>query len=220
MFATRLRFCVTRLRNRRPGFYQFDDALFLCHTERVLTRAHARKNLKEDLVAIGASVALAWFLISSGALVTFLAATDAGKIFESFVIGIFFTSAFTIAPAAIFLAELSQSISPWMVALFGALGAMCGDLILFLFIRDRLTEDIKGLFPKSAVRHFLNSFHLGFWKWLSPMLGAFIIASPLPDEFGVSLLGLSRVKVAVLLPVAFVMNFLGILALAGVVRLF
>ena len=136
---------------------------------------------------MGASVALAWFLISSGVLAGLLAATDAGKIFESFAVGIFFTSAFTLAPAAIFLGELSQSISPWVVATFGALGAMCGDLILFLFIRDRLAEDI--------------------------------IASPLPDEFGVSLLGLSRVKVAILLPVAFVMNFLGILAVAGIASL-
>lgn len=215
------------------GRRQFGDALFLCHTPTstllrklvwgytysVLSRLQAKKNLKEDSIAVLVSVLLAWFLISSGVFAHLLASTDVGKIFESFVVGIFFTSAFTLAPAAILLAGLSESISPWAVALFGALGAMCGDLILFLFIRDRLAEDIKGLFPKSAVRRFLNSFHLGFWKWLSPILGALIIASPLPDEFGVSLLGLSRVRLAVLLPVAFVMNFLGILAIAGVASL-
>lgn len=182
----------------------------------MLSRTKARQNIKEDIIAVGVSVLLAWFLISSGAFSGLIASTDAGKIFESFVIGIFFTSAFTLAPAAIFLAELSQAISPWAVALFGALGAMCGDLILFLFIRDRLAGDIKALFPKSVVRHFLNSFHLGFWKWLAPLLGALIIASPLPDEFGISLLGLSRIRVAVLLPVALVMNFLGILLITAV----
>mgnify|MGYP001604981296 CR=1 FL=1 len=182
----------------------------------MLSRAKARVNIKEDLVAIGVSVLLAWVLITSGLFAGLLASTDAGKIFESFVVGFFFTSAFTLVPAAVFLAELSQTISPWSVALFGALGAMCGDLVLFLFIRDRLANDIKALFPKAAVRHFLNSFHLGFWKWLAPILGALIIASPLPDEFGVSLLGLSRTRIAVLLPVAFVMNFLGILAVATV----
>ena len=180
----------------------------------MLSRLQARKNIKEDLIAVSVSVLFAWLLISSGTLSSFLAETDTGKIFESFVVGLFFTSAFTIAPAAIFLAELSQSISPWAVAFFGALGAMCGDLILFIFIRDRLAADIKALFPKSAVRRFLNSFHLGFWKWLSPVLGALIIASPLPDEFGLSLLGLSRTRVALLLPIAFLMNFLGILGVA------
>ena len=183
---------------------------------RMLSRAHAKKNLKEDLINVGVSILIAWFLISSGTLSRFLLETDTGMIFESFVIGIFFTSAFTLAPAAVFLGELSQHVSPWVVALFGALGAMCGDIVLFLFIRDRLAGDIKALFPKRAVRHFLNSFHLGFWKWFAPVLGALIIASPLPDEFGLSLLGLSRTRLAVLMPVAFVMNFLGILLVASI----
>lgn len=185
-----------------------------------MTRAEARRHIKEDIIALSASVLLAWFLISSGAFSYVLADTDAGKIFESFTIGIFFTSAFTIAPAAVFFAKLSQTISPFTVALFGALGAMCGDLILFLFVRDRLAKDIENLFHKKVVRHFLNSFHLGFWKWLAPLLGALIIASPLPDEFGISLLGLSRVRIAVLLPVAFAMNFLGVLFITTAARAF
>ncbi len=186
------------------------------YTVVMLSRAKARQNIREDIIAICVSVLLAWFLISSGMFSDLIASTDAGQIFESFVIGIFFTSAFTLAPAAIFLSQLSSALSPWTVALFGALGAMCGDLILFLFIRDRLASDLEALFPKSVVRHVLNSFHLGFWKWLAPILGALIIASPLPDEFGLSLLGLSRVRVATLLPIAFVMNFLGILLISAV----
>lgn len=182
----------------------------------MLTRAEARRNFREDIVAICTGIVLAWVLITSGMFAELLASTDAGKLFESFFVGLFFTSAFTLAPASVFLAELSQTISPWTVATFGALGAMCGDLVLFLFIRDRLADDIKGMFPKIAVRRFLNSFHLGFWKWLAPLLGALIIASPLPDEFGISLLGLSRTRVAIFLPLSFAMNFLGILAVAAV----
>jgi hypothetical protein len=185
----------------------------------MLTRAEARRNFREDIVAICIGIFLAWVLITSGLFAQLLASTDAGKIFESFFVGLFFTSAFTIAPASVFLAELSQTISPWVVAFFGALGAMCGDLILFLFIRDRFAEDIKGMFPRTAVHRFLHSFHLGFWKWLAPLLGALIIASPLPDELGVSLLGLSKTRIAVFLPISFVMNFLGVLLVAGVASL-
>lgn len=185
----------------------------------VISHARAIKNLKEDAVNVVVSVFLAWFLISSGLLAELLAKTDAGKIAESFAAGFFFTSAFTIAPAAVVLAKLSATVSPFAVAFFGALGAMCGDLAIFLFIRDRLAEDIKGFFRGRAARRFLNSFHLGFWKWLAPLLGALIIASPLPDELGLSLLGLSRTRVAILLPLAFIMNFLGILAVAGITAL-
>ncbi len=185
----------------------------------MLPRSQARHQLREDIVVIAASVLLAWALISSGTLAQLTAVTHAGKLLESFVGGLFFTSAFTIAPAAILLGNLSHTLSPWSVALVGAFGAMCGDLILFLFIRDRLAKDIEGVFPRRAVRRFLRSFHLGFWKWLAPVLGALIIASPLPDEFGLSLLGLSRVRVMVLLPLSFCMNLLGILAVAGVANL-
>jgi hypothetical protein len=90
---------------------------------------------------------------------------------------------------------------------------MIGDLILFLFIRDRFADDLAASFKPSLARHILSSFHLGFLKWLAPVVGALIIASPLPDELGLGLMGISKTKIAILLPVSFVMNFLGICAL-------
>jgi hypothetical protein len=99
-----------------------------------------------------------------------------------------------------------------MVGVFfwGGLGAMFGDLILFLFIRDRFADDLKKVFRPSSTKYLLKSLHFGFMRWLSPVIGAIIIASPLPDEFGITLLGMSKMKVIVLMPIAFVMNMLGI----------
>jgi hypothetical protein len=62
----------------------------------------------------------------------------------------------------------------------------------------------------NMVKHFFHSLHLGFMKWLSPIVGALIIASPLPDEFALTLMGLSKVRLAVLIPISFIMNMLGI----------
>jgi hypothetical protein len=87
---------------------------------------------------------------------------------------------------------------------------MCGDLILFFFIRDRFASDLMKAIKPAKIRHIMHSFHFGFLKWLSPIIGALIIASPLPDEFGISLMGISKVRVVILLPVAFAMNVLGI----------
>lgn len=187
-----------------------------CYTYGVFSRAQARKNLREDLVNICVSVLFAWFLIASGTPADLLSLSDAGKLAQSFIAGLFFTSAFTLAPAAVFLSELAQSAPPLLVAFFGGLGAACGDLILFLFIRDRLARDLEAVVKKKALRRFFHSFHFGFWKWLAPLLGALVIASPLPDEFGLSLLGFARTRISVLLPLAFAMNFLGILALTAV----
>jgi hypothetical protein len=137
----------------------------------------------------------------------------------SFIAGVFFTSAFTLAPASIALVKLAeQAPLPW-VALWGGLGAMCGDLILFFFIRDRFAEDLKHVVSKKLARSFMHTFHFGFLKWLSPVLGALLIASPLPDELGVSLMGMSKVRTAVLMPVSFVMNVLGIYLIVKVAGL-
>ena len=42
------------------------------------------------------------------------------------------------------------------------------------------------------------------------MLGALIIASPLPDELGLAMMGVARIKLRVLIPISLVLNFAGI----------
>jgi hypothetical protein len=131
-------------------------------------------------------------------------------VLASFVAGVFFTSAFTIAPASVALVHIAEYAPLNWIAVWGALGAVCGDLILFFFIRDRFTEDLKRAIKPSTLKYIVKSFHFGFLKWLSPIIGALIIASPLPDEFGITLLGISKIRLSFLIPIAFVMNILGI----------
>ncbi|MFA6554576.1 MAG: hypothetical protein WCS89_03665 [Candidatus Paceibacterota bacterium] len=168
----------------------------------------ARQELTKDftLVFLGAVIA---FSMANLGIISWLVNSIGNQIISSFLAGIFFTSVFTIAPASVALVSIS-SISPMTVAFWGALGAMCGDLILFFFIRDRFADDVIASVKPSVMKHILSSFHLGFMKWLSPILGALIIASPLPDEFGLTLLGLSRTKISILIPISLVMNFTGI----------
>lgn len=175
----------------------------------VSKRTRARRELRKDffLVLIGAIAAL--FLSQSGIIEGAIRLLG-GTATASFVSGIFFTSVFTVAPASVALAGIAETGSTATVALWGALGAMLGDLALFYFIRDRFADDLADSLKPSIVKHIVSSFHFGFLKWLSPVLGAAIIASPLPDEFGLALMGMSKVRMAVLMPVTFIMNALGI----------
>lgn len=172
----------------------------------------ARRALARDIVFILLGVCIALVLVKTGFIDGMIYVLGSGA-FASFVAGIFFTSAFTIAPSSVALARLIETVPIHSVAIWGALGALCGDLILFFFIKDRFAEDLKRSLKPSLLKHILASFHLGFMKWLSPVLGALIIASPLPDELGLTLMGMSKVKLAILVPVSFVMNALGIYAL-------
>jgi hypothetical protein len=172
-----------------------------------------------DVIIIAIGIFVAVLLTRSGAIATAVSSLGSYGILASFVAGIFFTSTFTIAPASVAIVNIAQTVPVPVVATWGALGAMCGDIILFFFIRDRFAEDLKSAIDVKRIGHFFHSFHFGFFKWLAPVLGAVIIASPLPDEFGISLLGISKVKMSILLPLTYVMNFLGVYIIVGFANL-
>ncbi len=135
------------------------------------------------------------------------------KSLSSFIAGFFFTSAFTTAPAVVALGQIAKNGSLFYTAFFGALGSLFGDLIIFRFIRDRLTDHMHELLKKDKwwrrIHHL--TFNLRYFRWLTFLMGGVIIASPLPDELGISLLGLSKMKTKHFIPISFIFNFMGIL---------
>jgi len=173
-----------------------------------------------DIIIIALGIFATIVLVKIGAIDAFIKTFKDYSVISSFVAGIFFTSTFTVAPAAVALVAIAGDTPTWIVAFWGALGAMFGDMVLFFFIRDRFADDLLNVIKPSKVKHFFHSLHFGFMKWLSPLLGAFIIASPLPDEFAVSLMGFSKVRAAILMPVSFIGNVAGIYLLVKFANLF
>lgn len=178
-----------------------------------------KRRLVLDLAIIVASVIAALWLVRAGVFNQTLVAAQEWGAFGCFVAGLLFTSVFTVGPASIGLAVLGESLPPLIVALWGALGALAGDLLLYRFLRSRVAPDVELAVTGATYRKTLSFFHLGFVRVLAPLLGALVIASPLPDELGLALMGISRTRIAIVAPISFVMNFLGILALVAAVRL-
>lgn len=129
----------------------------------------------------------------------------------SFIAGMGFTSLFTLAPASIVLIEIAKVSSPIAVALIGAAGAVLGDLLLFMFVRDSVSDGAMMLLNKPMRRRLQYLLHHRLLHWVLPITGAIIIASPLPDELGLALMGFSRMNISVFVPISYIMNFLGIL---------
>ena len=177
-------------------------------------RKENSKYLLQDLVIIMMSVIIMIFIIKTNALTVLLSSTKELEFLGSFIAGLFFTSILTTAPAIAALGEISQLTSIVNVAFFGAIGAVLGDLIIFRFIRDRFSEHLLGLIQqRNDGKKVRIVHHLKFYRWLTFFLGGLIIASPLPDELGISLLGFSRMNLKWFIPVSFVFNFIGILVI-------
>lgn len=177
-----------------------------------------KNNLIKDATIVVLSVLIAIILAKTGVFVDILASSKKLELFGSFIAGMFFTSIFTAAPATVVLAEIAQVNSIYLTALFGGLGALIGDMIIFRFVKNRLSEDILYLLKKSKSERFISIFRLKIFRWSMGFLGALVIASPLPDELGLVMLGFSKIKISLFIPVSFLLNFLGILAIGLIAR--
>lgn len=171
----------------------------------------ARGYIIQDLIIIGLSIFVAIVLVKTQILVSFLSSTQEYELISSFIAGIFFTSIFTTAPSIVAIGEISQMHPVIYVAFFGAIGALLGDLIIFRFIRDNLSEHLMEIMKHQIEGTKLTfKHHLKFFRWVTFFAGAIIIASPLPDELGIGLLGMSKMSMKLFIPIAFIGNFIGI----------
>lgn len=171
-----------------------------------LTRA---RNLFLFLV----SLYIAIELYVTGAIESWILSSMPHVIPGSFLAGMGFTSLFTLAPASVVLMEIANVYSPLPVALIGAAGAVLGDLLIFMFVRDSLSDGAMMLLNAPLRQRLRVLRHHPLLHWILPLTGAIIIASPLPDELGLALMGFSKMDARVFIPISYVMNLLGILGI-------
>lgn len=156
------------------------------------------------------SLVLFFYLLKSSAVLNFIEMIGVLGYLGSFISGIFFVSIFTVAPASAILFEIAKNLDPLFVAITAGAGAVIGDYIIFRFLKDRVFEELSPLIKKAGGSLIAKLFSSPFFTWIIPILGAFIIASPLPDEVGIGLMGLSKVKNWQFLLITFLLNAAGI----------
>ena len=164
-----------------------------------------------DLSIVGLSIIIAIILARTDIIIGLLTQTQELEFLGAFVAGIFFTSVFTTAPAIVTLGAIAQVYSPFLTAIAGGLGAVVGDLIIFHFVRERLADHLTDLLKtQGGGKRLLRLFKKRASQWITFLVGGLIIASPLPDELGVTLLGFSKLKVEGFILISFIFNAFGI----------
>lgn len=138
----------------------------------------------------------------------------------SFISGMFFVSVFTIAPASAILFDIAKHLNPYLVALSAGIGAVLGDYIILRILKDQVFEELFPLFRKVNGSFLGTIFSSPFFAWMIPLAGAIAIASPLPDEIGISLMGLSKIKNWQFILITFLLNSVGIFVIISLARSF
>ncbi|OGI80208.1 hypothetical protein A3D43_00015 [Candidatus Nomurabacteria bacterium RIFCSPHIGHO2_02_FULL_41_52] len=169
-----------------------------------------------------------FFLVISLLALFYLSGTDIGQqiinsisklgYIGSFFAGIFFVSTFTVAPASVVLFKLAQIYNPFIIALTAGFGAVIGDYLIFRFLKDNVFREIKPVFMKLGGSNLSRLISTPYFAWLAPVIGALIIASPFPDEIGVGLMGISKLKNWQFLIISFLLNSLGILLIITIAK--
>ena len=131
----------------------------------------------------------------------------------SFITGGFFVSTFTVAPASLVLFHLAQGYSPVLIALTAGAGAVVGDLLIFRFFKGQIFTEFTPLVQRLKKRHVFELFKSPYFGWLTPVIGAILIASPFPDEVGIGMMGLTKIKEWQFMALTYVLNTLGILVI-------
>lgn len=178
-----------------------------------------RNHLLKDFAIVASSLAIAIALVWTGVVEVALTETPKLRMFGAFFGGLFFTSVFTTAPAIVALGEIAQSGSVLVTAALGALGSVVGDLLIFIFVRDQLTEHLMGhLKTSEGWARFMVLVRTRSFRLVSFFIGGLIIASPFPDELGISIMGFTKMRTAWFIPLSYAFNFVGILLIGLAAR--
>ena len=160
---------------------------------------------------------VAYFMFSGKAFLPFRSALVSLSYVGAFISGFFFTYGFTSAPATAMLLILAKEVNVPAAGFIAGLGALAGDLVIFKIVRYSLADEIKRLSKERVFGVINHRIPRLFRKYAVATFAGFIIASPLPDEIGVSLLaGATKISTGVFSIVSYLLNTFGILVVLAI----
>lgn len=150
------------------------------------------------LVILAIMVVLAYFIFSRPFVLDLIKSLDQFSYIGVFLAGALTAFGFT-APIGVGLLITLSSENIWLAALVAGFGAAIVDLLIFKTIKFSFMDEFKEL-EKTKVIHEIetivkNNKHIMLKHYLLYIFAGITIATPLPDEVGVSMLaGLTTIK--------------------------
>lgn len=165
----------------------------------------------KNLTYLAISFILAFVLLRTETFRIIIAQLGNYKFLGAFAGGMLFVSTFTVSIGAVILLFLAKTMNPVEIGLIAGAGAVLSNLVIFRFIQSReLMEEIKHFFHYFGGDKISHLIHSKYFSWTLPVIGALIIASPFPDELGVGLMGIAKMKTWEFILLSFILNSIGI----------
>src|SRR3989338_4712794 len=160
-------------------------------------------------------IALAYVLFKIPSISSWINNLEGLSYLGTFIGGMLYSFGFS-APFAtgFFIALKPENIL--LAAILGGIGSLATDLIIFNFVKFSFKDEFNSLSKTKTLKSFNsffdNHFSLKIKRGLLYFFAGILIASPLPDEAGVTILaGLTSIKQKTLAIISVILNTLGIL---------
>jgi len=160
---------------------------------------------------LGCSIILAYALFRDQTILGLGAFLSSLGYLGSFILGLFYAYGFTSAPATSLLLISSSSQNILLTSILAGLGAMLADLTIFSFIRSSFDDELKKMSKEPLALFCKKKISKKVRKPLLMGIGALFLASPLPDEIGVTFLAATtKISQGQFTIVVFLLNTFGI----------
>lgn len=130
-----------------------------------------------------------------------------------FIAGILYVSAPTTALGILILLDLTKALSLAEISIIAGLGGVVGDFVIFRFFKHDLLGELTLIYNKLGGKHITKAFNHKYLRWSIPIIGVIIIASPFPDEIGVGLMGLTKIKTYQFILLSLALDIIGVFLL-------
>lgn len=165
---------------------------------------HKHTPYKAALIIV--SIVLAIIILNSSIVKEFISNLGEFGLIGAFISGIFYSYSFTLAPALASMILIAEDVNLFLVAFLAAIGTTIGCYFLFRMISHHIPKGsvIEKIEQEEEVILKKLKYH-----WVLPLFVAIIFATPLPDELGVTLLGLAKVNKHKFMALVFALSFIG-----------
>lgn len=187
---------------------------------RIIIKAKKMKLLKfkyPKLTGLIVAIILSYIIFTNQNVADFIFNLGDLSYLGTFIAGMLFAFGFTAPFSAGFFITLNPS-NILISGIIGGLGALFSDLLIFQFIRISFKDEFDRLEKNKQIKKIENIINNSLGKkiknYILYVFAGILIASPLPDEVGITMLaGLTKIKLKVLVILSFLLNTLGILIL-------
>ncbi len=177
------------------------------------------------LITLLLSFVFAYILFAMGIFHTLVTTLNGYGLVSAFLGGLLFSFGFTSAFGVGILIEVALDVSPWTAAFVGGIGALLSDLLIFELVRFSIFHQELHRLQESRFMRWIHrclhhpSVSETVRKTLLWSFAGIVIASPLPDEFGVTLVSsVSTIRPRQFASLCFLLNTVGILLILLIAR--